>query len=268
MKIVCVTTNNPIFIELQYQTIQKYFRCESPVEFIIFNDAKSFPDITNFNDVTMPDQIRLMCGRLDIKCIDIPNSHHAHSREPSVRHSQSVNFITKYMLSNPDTYLMLDCDMFFVETFHCKEFENYYFCYINQTRQIQHQEIAYPWPNFFYIDITRIPNSHLLDWSVEPGLDAGGKCREWVATLDQTKVLKIKHLCSCGWDITQLPANIDKNLTLFLDTDSRNVNGKYFAEIYHDKILHYRAASNWMNQSAVLHKYLIEMLKMALDSMK
>jgi hypothetical protein len=40
MKIVSVFVNNPHFIELQYNSIKKFFKTEKEYEFIIFNDAK------------------------------------------------------------------------------------------------------------------------------------------------------------------------------------------------------------------------------------
>ena len=45
MKIVTVVVNNPIFIIIQYYTLKKYFKGD--YEFIVFNDAKDFPDYTN-----------------------------------------------------------------------------------------------------------------------------------------------------------------------------------------------------------------------------
>ena len=57
MKIVSVVVNNPNLIELQYNSIKKYFRTDQHFELIIFNDAKDWPDVTNFNDITIKSQI-------------------------------------------------------------------------------------------------------------------------------------------------------------------------------------------------------------------
>ena len=46
MKIVSVFVNNPMFIELQYNSIKQFFKCDHDYEYIIFNDAKDWPDIT------------------------------------------------------------------------------------------------------------------------------------------------------------------------------------------------------------------------------
>jgi len=265
MKIVSVFVNNPIFIELMYNSIKNFFKTEQEYELIIFNDAKTWPDITNFGDITMEQQIIDMCKKLNISCINIPNSHHISQHAPSVRHADSVNFITKFMLKYPDTYLMLDSDMFFVDYFDIKEFENYYFCYINQSRNINNNIINYPWPNFFYLNINEIPNKDLIDWSIDTGLDAGGKCAKWLTTLDKNKVLQIQHLWSCNWNEKDIPESINKNITLFLNNDVRNQNGKYFSELYHKKILHYRGGSNWMKDSYKLHYSMTNLLAESLS---
>jgi hypothetical protein len=265
MKIVSVFVNNPTFIELLYNSIKKFLKSEKEYEIIIFNDAKTWPDITNFGDITMKEQITNMCAKLDINCINIPNSHHIKENSASIRHSNSVNFMTKFMFNYPDTYFMLDSDMFFIDYFDIKEFEQYYFCYINQVRNINNKIINYPWPNFFYLNVNEIPNEQLIDWSIDNGLDAGGKCALWLSKLDKGKILEIKHLCSCNWDEKDIPESINKNINLFLDNDIRNQKGKYFAELYHAKILHYRAASNWMNDSQQLHNSMTILLAEALS---
>jgi hypothetical protein len=265
MKIVSVFVNNPTFIELLYKSIKKFFKSEKEYEIIIFNDAKTWQDITNFGDITIKQQIIDMCKKLNVPCIDIPNSHHISQHSPSERHADSVNFITEFMLTYPDTYFMLDSDMFFVDYFDIKEFEKYYFCYINQSRNVNNEIINYPWPNFFYLNINEIPNKQLIDWSLDIGTDAGGKCALWLSNLDKEKVLEIKHIWSCHWDEKDIPESINKNIQLFLDNDVRNKDGKYFAELYHKKILHYRAASNWMNESFQLHNYMTKLLANALS---
>jgi hypothetical protein len=169
------------------------------------------------------------------------------------------------MLYNPDSYLMLDCDMFFIDYFDIKEFEKYDFCYINQSRTVNNNIINYPWPNYFYINIHHIPNKELLNWSTDQGLDAGGKNALWLSKLDKNKVLQINHLWSCHWNYQDLPKDININIRQFLDNDVRNTNGKYFAELYNEKILHYRGGSNWMNNSNEMHNRLTQLLKVTLS---
>jgi hypothetical protein len=40
MKIISVVVNNPIFIEMQYNSLKRFFKSEEAFELIVFNDAK------------------------------------------------------------------------------------------------------------------------------------------------------------------------------------------------------------------------------------
>ena len=121
MKIVTAVVNNPGFIEIQYYTLKKYFKGD--YEFIVFNDAKDFPDFSNYGNTGIKKQIEAMCSRLNIQCINIPNQNHKIISCAATRCADSMNYILHYQLQNPDKYLLLDSDMFYeinrlrVETF-------------------------------------------------------------------------------------------------------------------------------------------------------
>ena len=116
MKIISIAANNPIFIELQYKTLKKFVNID--YEYIIFNDGKDWPDITNFGNIHEgKDGIIKKCNELNIKCINIPNNHHRFNGGASGRHTDSLNFVLNYMRNKKDEYLMLDSDMFLVDHF-------------------------------------------------------------------------------------------------------------------------------------------------------
>jgi hypothetical protein len=171
------------------------------------------------------------------------------------------------MFSNPDIYFMMDSDMFFVADFNIDDFKKYYFCYVDQNRIINNKIINYPWPNLFYMDINQIPNKELINWYPDYGLDSGGKCAEWLSKLEKEKTYQIKSLCSGRWDSKDLPKKIDNSILLFLENDRRNKDNKYFAELYDDKILHYRAGSNWMNDSYELQQSMTNLLLSTLSKL-
>ena len=50
----------------------------------------------------------------------------------------------------------------------------------------------------------------------------------------------------------------------FLHNDSRNIDGKFFCEIYDDVFLHYRAGGNWRREGMELHNNLSLSLKKCL----
>ena len=279
MKIVTSVVNNPIFIEIQYHTLKKYIQGE--YEFIVFNDAKDFPDVTNGNDVTIKKQLQEICSKLNIKCININNAHHA-NLSMSNRHTDTFNnHVIKYQKENPDKYLLLDSDMFLVDYFDINKYSQYDCAIVLQNRNNE----GYLWPGLCYLDMTKIKHFDLINWDICPGFDSGGMTKEWLkiqmanTPIPDTNEIRlsnkifhtngvyfIKHLWSCSWDINELPKHLQNhtNLIDFLKHDVRNSNGKFFCEIYDDVFLHYRAGSNWLNEGIEMHKILSQLLKRSL----
>ena len=102
MKVVTAVVNNPVFIQIQYYTLQKYMKCD--YEFIVFNDAKSFADYSNGGDISIKQSIQDLCKMLNIQCINIPNQHHINQQDASIRTADSMNFILDYQKRFPDKY--------------------------------------------------------------------------------------------------------------------------------------------------------------------
>ena len=281
MKIITAVVNNPLFIEIQYYTLQKYFQGE--YEFIVFNDAKEFPDFTNGNDITIKTEIQNTCNKLNITCINIPNEHHKQNIDAALRCADSMNYIVEYQKGNPDKYLLLDSDMFLVDYFDINKYSNYDCAIVLQSRN--KYKINYFWNGIYYFDFTKMKNLELLNWNCCIGCDVGGMMQKWLAkqmvntpipNTDEIRwidkefhtndIYFIKHLWSCSWDISELPINLQDNTKLidFLKNDVRNVNDKFFCEIYDNVFLHYRAGGNWRKEGLVLHKLLSQKLKNAL----
>jgi len=279
MKIITAVVNNPIFIEIQYYTLKKYFQVE--YEFIVFNDAKEFPDFTNGNDVTIKNQIEEICKTLKIKCINIPNNHHKQNMCATVRCADSMNYILEYQKNNPDKYLLLDSDMFLVDYFDINKYSKYDCAIVLQSRN--QYKINYFWNGIYYFDMMKMKNKELLNWNCCSYCDVGGMMQEWLKKqLENTPIIPntdeirwtnkefhtndiyfIKHLWSCSWDMSEFPKNLESNEKLidFCKNDIRNSNGKFFCEIYDNVFLHYRAGGNWLNEGLDLHKFLSQKLK-------
>jgi hypothetical protein len=276
MKIITAVVNNPTFIEIQYHTLKKYFQGE--YEFIVFNDAKDFPDFTNGNDPTIFFKIEEICNKLNIKCINIPNEHHKVCHCAAKRCADSMNYILEYQKQNPDKYLLLDSDMFLIDYFDINKYSQYNCAIVLQSRN--NFKLNYFWNGIYYFDMTKLKDIELLNWNCCVDCDVGGMMQEWLKkqTVDipNTDVIRwtnnvfhtkdiyfIKHLWSCSWDISELPKSLQYNTKLidFFKNDVRNVNGKFFCEIYDDVFLHYRAGGNWRNEGFDLHKQLSESLK-------
>ncbi len=252
IKVITSVVNNPVFIQIQYYTLKKYMKCD--YEFIVFNDAKSFPDYSNGGDITIKKMIEETCKKLDIKCINIPNNHHIKELDASVRTADSMNFILNIQKNFPNKYLLLDSDMFLFDYFDLCDYEKYDCAIVLQYRD---NSKSYFWNGLYYFDFNKMKNKDLLNWNCIPGSDTGGMMYKWL--LSQSKnnnnICIIKQLCSVDWDESQIPENLKDNERLihFIKTDPRNQNGKFYCEIYDNKFLHYRAGGNWEKRNMKLH---------------
>tara|TARA_Y100000996_G_C22536779_1_gene648560 strand:+ start:1034 stop:1885 length:852 start_codon:yes stop_codon:yes gene_type:complete len=274
MKIISIITNNAQFIEMQFKTLKKFIK--EDYEYIVFNDGKDWPDITNFGNINLGKiSIINKCKELNIPCINIPNDNHKLYNSASRRHVDSLTYIHNYMKNNKDEYLLLDGDMFLISELDLNIYRKYHSAFVVQDRP----NLKYMWGNFFYLNLFKIPNIDNIDFSFAPGGDSASATNSWLSSY-KTNIpdggdirhstnqytddyfYYIKHLWSCSWNESELPSVIkNKNLIEFLKKDVRNNNNKFFCEIYDDKFFHYRAGTNWMNNLSKYHsEYLDELL--------
>jgi hypothetical protein len=278
MIIVVPVVNNPDFIEIQHECLKKHMK--SAYEYVVFNDAKDFPDFTNGGDVSMRQQIRDTCSRLGVLCVDIPNAQHLTNKNAMLRCADSYNFILEFMKKYPEEYLVLDSDMFLITDFYGDEYKNMDVAIVLQKRE---ESIYYFWNGLFYFNMKKIKNQELLNWSPLIQTDVGGAMIHWLVkqtntvpntdeirlkniTFKHDNIYYIRHLWSCSWDASEMTSVVSENKKLkeFIENDPRNKNGKYFCEIYDDRFLHYRAGGNWLGEGLELHRRLTADLKAAL----
>ena len=279
MKIVTAVVNNPVFIQIQYYTLKKYIKCD--YEFIVFNDAKAFPDYSNGGDITIKNTIEEMCKKLGIRYINIPNQKHITQTDAAIRCADSMNFILNFQLHNPDKYLLIDSDMFLIDNFDLSEYEKYDCAVVLQSRN--NFTTNYIWNGIYYFDFIKIKNISLLNWNCSPGCDVGGMMQQWlklqtknIPNIDENthtnkvshndSIYYIKHLSSCSWNESEIPEKLKNNLKLinYIKTDPRNQNEQFYCEIYDNKFLHYRAGGNWEKRNMKLHVNLTLKLRQSL----
>lgn len=300
MKVVTTVVNNPLFIEVQYDSFKKYMKCD--YEFIVFNDSKRFKDFSNGNNSNTFEEIVKTCERLGIRCINLDNADHVEETRASVRTATACNSILEFQKANKDKYLLLDSDMFLVDYLNPEDyFSNYNSAIVLQTRlstdfspgmgvgfgyfngepDFLEHKCDYVWNGLGYFDFNRLENTELMDWNCLDGTDTGGRMWRWLKSqitkdspscseIRQTKTnftdektYYIRHLWSCSWNLSELPENLSENQMLvdFLINDPRNSNGNFFCEIYDNKFLHYRAGGNWNHEGMKLHLELAKRLK-------
>lgn len=279
MKFVTAVVNNPKYIEVQYHTLKKYVKGD--YEFIVFNDAKDWPDFTNFNDITIKMQIQKTCEALGITCINIPNEHHKYTQlSPSQKTGESCNYMMKYMKENPDRYFIIDSDMFLIAPLDPLDYDEFQTAIVLQERY----NMFYPWNGLFYIDVNKVENIDLIDWSPTEyenlHCDTGGGCRKWLSLLTDDihptaegltsietirfspheyaseKIYYIKHLWANSWDESDFPPTIDKKYLEVLKQDPRNKDTKFCCEIYDNKFLHIQGGGRWDNGPEDLYETL------------
>ena len=273
MKVITCVINNPIFIEIQYKTLKKYLK--NDFEFIVFNDAKSYPDITNGDNVNLRKEIEELCERLNIKCINIPNDtqYHRTIKCPSTRKSLSMNFMLKYQIANPEQYLILDSDMFLIDYLDVNErYKNYKTAFHLRTIFSNNRKYRYMWDGIVYMDMRKIDDIYYLDWGLNHGItDCGGLSEEWlnrqikegenvpsVYEIDfnrfdnyhTSNIYFMKNIRTHTWRIDEIPKYLNKNKKFieFLKEDKRNYGELIFGEIYDDIFYHYRSGGNGIGE--------------------
>ena len=277
MKVLTSVINNPDFIEMQLHTLQKYMGCD--YEFIVFNDAKPFPDFSNGGDENLHKKITEMCNNLCIKCISTPNLHHKNMDCPVKRCCDAINFMYDYMLENKDEYLIIDSDMFLISNLNIEDYRKYECAIVLQNRNIL-ENISYIWNGLFYFNMHKMKYPEIIYWDQASNSDVGGMSNVWLnlnctnipcirnirdsehGLFNTDKICFIKHLWSLNWSYDELPENIkNTGLETFIKEDPRNKDENYFCEISDGKFLHYRAGGDWQRQGLVFHNELTNKLK-------
>jgi hypothetical protein len=283
MKILTAVVNNPDFIEIQFHTLKRYYKGD--YEFIVFNDAKTFVDYTNSGDVTLRQQIEDRCRSLGITCISLLNDHHIYKDNASERTADAMNAILRYQIEHPDQYLVIDSDMFLIQDFSVDRYVGYEAAIVLQSRT--DPTYHYPWNGLYYFDMSKLLNVNMIRWERIPGYcDTGGEAHQWfMKQMDQRPIPNtteirwsadktfhndifyfIRHLYSCTWDLSETPDYMKQRPKLmeFLTNDPRNINGKFFCELYDHSFLHYRAGGNWRQEGLAFHQSITQKLKDAL----
>jgi glycosyltransferase involved in cell wall biosynthesis len=255
--ILTTVCNSPHFIRAQAKALRTYVGV--PYEFVVFNDAKAWPDATNFGDPTMRQQIEETCRELGIRCIPIANEGHRYQSSASQRHCETLRVVMDFVRKHSGRYWMLDSDMWPVGFYGPAEIAEKFTgagTFVRQTRGAT----VYAWPNLWWIN-TSNTDIHDLCWDLAPGCDTGGASATWVKRM-QPQWLD-PHRSSGTWGIQDLPEHLKtcKDLQHFLASDPRNQGEALWAELYDDRIFHVRAGSNWNGEGAAVHQQIADLTR-------
>lgn len=281
MKVITSAVNNPTFIEIQYLTFKKYLKQD--FEYIVFNDAKDFPELSNEGDLTQRQQIFDMCNKLGVKCIPIDNRHHhSYANQTSHCHSLTLKEMLKYQLENPDFYILIDFDMFLYDYLDINDFIKYKAAIFLQTRERDNlSHLNWVWPGLLFLNMNHPSEKDydLLDWGFTYKSDTGGATHNWLMkqlspneklpnfhslciqnnidiNINSDKIYFFKALNVNEWTEKDMPEKVKLNESFanFIKSDPRNSpNGNIYSEFYHNCFYHYKAGGNWDNTGLQLH---------------
>lgn len=238
--------NNPTFIELQHKTLK--FFVQGDYDFTVYNDAKDWPDYSNFGNGELRREIQRTCERLNIPCINLNHPHHHHETNASVRTADTNNDMLDDQRTARGNYLVLDSDMFPIYPFQTNIYGKYDAAFVPQQREHGGKVLDYFWNGIYYFNIDVLEPQDVMNWAAGPHdgvwTDTGGGMYKFLRE-SKNNFYKIPHLVSCQWSIRDYPIHLDFKWLEYIQNDPRNTKDAFFSEIYDDIFFHFRAGGNW-----------------------
>jgi hypothetical protein len=251
LHIQTAVVNNPTFIELQHTTLKHFV--DGSYDFTVFNDAKDWPDFSNFNDGSVRRAIQRTCERLNIPCINLHNEHHKMQQSASHRTADSNNAMLEIQKRTQEKYLVLDSDMFPIAPFKTNKYTGFDVAYVPQTRSNDAKTLTYIWNGIYYFDMAKVSPKEKLSWAMDniDGVwtDTGGAMYYFLEE-SKNNFYKIQHRSSCHWSALEYPLSCDTRWLNYIKNDVRNVEGKFYAELFDSTFFHFRAGGNWEKRGA------------------
>jgi hypothetical protein len=204
-KILIITHNynQPHFIELQQRCFQKFLK--DPYEYVVFNDA---------NDETIAQQIVDTCGKLNIRCIRIPQTGRVTIPFPHImswasnRHAQAIQYSMDVLgYAHNDLVVLIDADMFLVEKFCILDFlQDYDIAGLRQASK--NNQITYLWPALIFFRMNNLPNKSDMKFFPaiieQQSVDTGGYLYYYLRANPQVKTMFFNQPGRILWYDNQL----------------------------------------------------------------
>ena len=257
--IMTYSFNRPDFIEIQDKTFKKFLKDD--YTFVVFNDATQ-EEVSN--------QIIETCNRLNLPCIQIPQSiHNAPYLErwpgedynhPSVRCSNVVQFSLDTLGFDHDGIVMsIDSDMFLVKNFCVQEFlDGFDIAGVLQSRQ----HIEYFWIGLLLFNMQTLPDKKTINVNCGKvdgiGVDPGGQTYHYFKNHPKAMRNPI--------DIQFYPSDFilsettHENVKFLFSHDCNN-----FEFLLKNSFIHYRGGSNWNYESKEYHEKKTAVLNAFID---
>lgn len=263
--------NRPDFIEIQHNTLKKFMLDE--YEFVVFNDAY---------DQNIRTQINQMCAKHTLTCIEIPQEIHdrpylkreVHDERnhPSVRSANVLQYSLDILgFDYPGIVMVLDSDMFLIRELSPTAYlANYDIAAVPQMRKDDNQTIDYIWIGLLFLNMNTLSNKQTLSfncgWVDGVLTDTGGYTYYY---FKQNPTVRVKDINTAYlkdfWCSECMQDSYLKKCTHAHIMQSQNLSEPLLYVAHHDKdsimetyathsFLHYRAGSNWNNQTLEYHQ--------------
>lgn len=267
-KVLLIThaCNRPDFIEIQCKTFQKLLLDD--YEFVVFNDAPPGP---------MHDQIVTMCKKWEIQCIPVPQEIHTRPylprepndplHRPNIRHCNCIQYSLDTLGFNHDGIVgIIDSDIFLVRQLNLES----YFEEAEIVAAIRGAgpTIKYLWPGLTFLAMHKLPNKESLTFNCgkigSEIVDSGGHSYYYLTNNPEVRWRVIDELFSYQLfcpdrfaPYTDERASPEEQLEKFVEFGFNKKEIKFLQQKPHtinfamdNHFLHYRAGTNYDNQSA------------------
>jgi hypothetical protein len=272
IKIITTIASWPDAIKLHKLSFSKYLK--EPFELIAVIDTPSEPGPYNLWNSSLRKYGIELANQYCDKVIIVPEEIHNNRRslfpkttEPAgnnanLRASDSLQIaFNSELLNSNSKVIIIDNDMFPIVNFSWESIMNHLMCRSvihSSSRRFSRRKIEYLWSGLMFIDGSKVPFKN--EWSFDCGkinkikVDVSGQTHYWLRKIRTEKLDSlfepINHYSSLNWSRKNKIDLYSKYLRDFIENDERNLNGKFYSELYDNRFIHFRAASNWRREPA------------------
>jgi hypothetical protein len=276
-KVNIITTVSawPEALEVQRALLTKFSRDD--FNFIAVIDTSTEANPWNLWDTTLrmkaQDLARIHCDDVIMmpeefhlnRILLFPKTKVGRAKYSNERAADTLQFVFQERIIESKTpCFIIDSDMFPIAPFSISErTERFPIRGVFQYRKgILNRIAKYYWNGILMFEPIKLDG--LEKFSFDCGkinglrVDTGGQSHWWIKEMEENghsdKLGEIEHLSSLNWTIEDFQGTLPSNMMKFIQNDDRNIDDRIYSEIYDDAFLHFRAGSNWREESVSVVK--------------
>jgi hypothetical protein len=272
IKVITTVATWPTALQLQLTGLRKYMK--EDFDLIAFIDTPSEPGPYNLWDEKLRNKALEYSNEIGVKTYLVPEEIHLKRKDlfpktkelsgnnANLRASDTLQYaFMNEVLESDSPIMFMDNDMFPVNYFSWYEKMDsnkiIRSVFHSSKARFSKRFVTYLWSGLLFIDSENMPSKEI--WSFDCGkingirVDVSGQTYHWLEQIKKlnnlAKVEKIQHLSSLNWAADSIPKFLENELINFIISDARNIDSKFYCEIYDECFIHFRAGSNWMKES-------------------